>query len=215
MVRVKICGITNAEDAAFAVAKGADALGFIFAESPRKISFETAYAITRSLPPFVHKVGVFVDAEIEEVIFLRKQLELDVVQLSGAESETYVKALGPGVVKAIHVKEGCAFDPEAYCSATILLDTSANGRWGGTGQSFNWDLAIELARARPIILAGGLTPDNVGEAIRKAQPYAVDVSSGVEMRPGKKDFNKIETFIRRAKTASLRRQPARTLGGER
>jgi phosphoribosylanthranilate isomerase len=214
MVRVKICGITNADDAGVAVAKGADALGFIFAESPRKISYETAHAITQSLPPFVHKVGVFVDAEIEEVIFVRKHLKLDLVQLSGAESETYVRALGSGVIKTIHVKEGLVFDPEAYCTATILLDASVKGCAGGTGQSFDWDLAVEIARARPIILAGGLTPDNVRAAISRVQPYAVDVSSGVEIQAGKKDYSKMEMFIRRAKTGALSGQPTPNLRGK-
>ncbi|MGC8604432.1 MAG: phosphoribosylanthranilate isomerase [Desulfomonilaceae bacterium] len=203
MVRVKICGITNSEDALFAAEMGADALGFIFAESPRKVSLDKAFKITRALPPFVQTVGVFVDADIEEVIFFRNHLRLDLIQLSGSESDPYIRALGSRVIKTVHVKNGFKPDLDVHASATILLDTAADGLKGGTGKVFDWTLAADVASDRPIILAGGLTPENVTEAVKEVKPYAVDVSSGVEIEPGRKNHDKIRIFIQRAKTASF------------
>lgn len=203
MVRVKICGITSVEDASFAAAMGADALGFVFASSPRQMSLDKALEIIRSLPPFVQTVGVFVDADIEEVIFFRNRLRLDLVQLSGSETDAYIRALGSRVIKTVHVANGFKPAPDIFTSATILLDTAAHGLQGGTGKAFDWDLAGDVAIKRPVILAGGLTPDNVATAVKRVQPYAVDVSSGVEIEPGRKDHDKIRSFIQRAKTASF------------
>ncbi|MCL5123194.1 MAG: phosphoribosylanthranilate isomerase [Deltaproteobacteria bacterium] len=191
MVRVKICGITSVEDASFAAAMGADALGFVFASSPRQMSLDKALEIIRSLPPFVQTVGVFVDADIEEVIFFRNRLRLDLVQLSGSETDAYIRALGSRVIKTVHVANGFKPAPDIFTSATILLDTAAHGLQGGTGKAFDWDLAGDVAIKRPVILAGGLTPDNVATAVKRVQPYAVDVSSGVEIEPGRKDHDKI------------------------
>ncbi len=203
MVRVKICGITSLEDAFFAAATGADALGFVFAPSPRRVSLDQAFEIIRSLPPFVQTVGVFADADIEEVIFFRNRLRLDLVQLSGSENDGYIRALGSRVIKTVHVKNG--FKPwlDIHASATILLDTASDSLKGGTGKAFDWDLAADSAVGRPIILAGGLTPENVATAVKKVKPYAVDVSSGVEIEPGRKDHDKLKSFIHRAKTAGF------------
>ncbi|MGC8660083.1 MAG: phosphoribosylanthranilate isomerase [Desulfomonilaceae bacterium] len=203
MVRVKICGITNVEDASFAAAMGADALGIIFAPSPRQVSLDNAFEIIKSLPPFVQTVGVFVDADIEEVIFFRNRLRLDLVQLSGSETDAYIRALGSRVIKTVHVTNGFKPAPNTFVDATILLDTAGGGLKGGTGNTFDWDLAEDIAIKRPIILAGGLTPDNVATAVRRVKPYAVDVSSGVELEPGRKDHDKIRNFIQRAKTADF------------
>jgi len=203
MVRVKICGITSLEDAFFAAAMGADALGFVFAPSPRRVSLDQAFEMIRSLPPFVQTVGVFADADIEEVIFFRNRLRLDLVQLSGSETDAYIRALGSRVIKAVHVKNGFKPGPNIHAAATILLDTASDGLKGGTGNAFDWDLAADVAVKRPIILAGGLTPENVAIAVKKVRPYAVDVSSGVEIEPGRKDHDKIRNFIQRAKTAGF------------
>ncbi len=203
MVRVKICGITSLEDASMAAAMGADALGFVFAPSPRQVSLDKAYEITQSLPPFIQTVGVFVDSDIEEVIFFRNHLRLDLVQLSGSETDGYIRALETRVIKAVHVKNGFKPGPNIHEAATILLDTAKDGLKGGTGMAFDWDLAADVAVKRPIILAGGLTPENVATAVKKVQPYAVDVASGVEIEPGRKDHDKIRTFIQRAKTAGF------------
>ncbi len=203
MVRVKICGITNEDDALFAVAAGADALGFVFASSPRRVSLDKAFDIIRRLPPFVQTVGVFVDAEIEEVIFCRNQLKLDLIQLSGNEDNDYIRAIGPRVVKSVHVKNGVEPDLDAHGSATILLDTTCNGLMGGTGKTFDWGIAAKAAILRPVILAGGLNPENVVDAITQVRPYAVDVSTGVEIEPGRKNHEKIKCFIQRAKTAGF------------
>jgi phosphoribosylanthranilate isomerase len=203
MVRVKICGITNKEDALCAFTAGADALGFVFAPSPRKVSIDQAFEIIRLLPPFVQTVGVFADSEIEEVIFFRNHLKLDLIQLSGNEDNDYVRAIGPRVIKTVHVTNGTEPVLDAHEYTTILFDTSCGGLKGGTGTTFDWGLAAKAAVSRPVILAGGLTPENVVDAITKVRPYAVDVSTGVEIKPGRKDHEKIKCFIQRAKTAGF------------
>jgi phosphoribosylanthranilate isomerase len=203
MVRVKICGITCAEDALFAASMGADALGFVFAPSPRRLTFDEAFEITRSLPPFVQTVGVFADADVEDIIFFRNRLGLDLIQLCGEENDDYIRALGSRVIKAVQVTNGYKPQIHVHASATILLDTASGNLKGGTGKPFNWDLAADTAVQRPVILAGGLTPENVATAVTKVKPYAVDVSSGVETKPGRKDHEKIKSFIHRAKTVGL------------
>lgn len=200
MTRVKICGITNEEDALSAVHAGADALGFVFAPSPRKISPDQAFEIIKTLPPFVQTVGVFADAEIEQVIFYRNSLNLDLIQLSGNEDEEYITAVGPRVIKSAHVVNGTTPDLNIPGFATILLDTSYDGLKGGTGKTFDWSLAARTAVSRRVILAGGLTPENIVDAIKRVNPYAVDVSTGVEIKPGRKDHEKIKCFVQRAKS---------------
>ena len=201
MTRVKICGLTNLEDALAACRLGADALGFVLAQSPRRVSPDAVRAIIRALPPLVSTVGVFADAEPEEVAWLRRYCGLDWVQLHGQEDEAAAAGLGPRVIKALKVGPGREPDAEAYPGCALLLDTHDPRAAGGTGKSFDWSLARPVARARPVILAGGLNPDNVARAIEQVQPFAVDVSSGVEIRKGKKDHERIAKFIARVKTA--------------
>jgi phosphoribosylanthranilate isomerase len=203
MVRVKICGITSAEDAVFASEMGADALGFVFAPSPRRVSLDDALGIIRDLPPFVQTVGVFADSDIEEVIFYRNRLRLSLIQLSGSESDEYIRALGSGVIKTVHISNGSKPNLAVNGSATILLDSASGDLKGGTGKVIDWDTIAEVSIRRPFILAGGLTPENISIAVAKVKPYAVDVSSGVETKPGRKDHDKIRSFIQRAKSAGF------------
>lgn len=199
MVRVKICGITSIEDALAAVSFGADALGFIFAPSPRRVTMEEVRAIVRRLPPLVTKVGVFVNESVDRVEEIQDLCGLDMVQLHGDETEEEVTRLGNGVIKAVRVRGAVPPRDDAFSSATLLLDTYSPEAEGGTGRAFDWLLAAGPARRRPIILAGGLTPENVAEAVEMVRPHAVDVASGVECEPGRKDHEKLARFIRRAK----------------
>ncbi|BEQ14275.1 phosphoribosylanthranilate isomerase [Desulfoferula mesophila] len=199
--RVKICGITRLEDALAACRLGADALGFVLAPSPRQVSPERAREIIAALPPLVSTVGVFVDAPLDEVRGLRTFCGLDWVQLHGGEDQAYAAALGPRVIKAARVSAQRPVEEGAYPGCALLLDTYDPQAVGGTGQSFDWSLAQSIARARPIILAGGLTPENVGRAIKQVQPFAVDVSSGVEKEKGVKDHERIASFIAQVRRA--------------
>ncbi len=200
--RVKICGITSPADAVAAAECGADAIGIMFAESPRRVTVRQAVEIVKSLPPFVCAVGVFVDAPVEEVLETATSVRLHAVQLSGRESAEYVCAIsGLEVIKCIHVADSADLDrADDYKGAHIHLDTASSGLAGGTGRVFPWYLAVEIARRRPIILAGGLTPENVAEAVATVRPWAVDVSSGVEKRPGTKDIDKVRRFIANARS---------------
>lgn len=200
MVRIKICGIRDSNTAQAAVKLGADALGFVFAPSSRQISPEEAREIIYSLPPFVSKVGVFVNALPEEVGRIAEYCHLDAVQLHGDETPQYVTQLDwPVVVKAFRVKDaGVLWQAVDYPVQAVLLDTYIPGMTGGSGQTFNWQLLKEVPVNRPVILAGGLTLHNVNDAIRAVQPYAVDVSSGVETG-GVKDLEKIALFIKNVK----------------
>jgi phosphoribosylanthranilate isomerase len=203
-VKVKICGITNVEDGIAAAEAGADALGFIFCQqSPRYVPVEKAALVTRNLPPMIVKVGVFVDAEEEVVLRAIRECGLNLLQFHGAESPEYCLQFGLMSMKAFQVRDAESlarltdFKTDAW-----LLDAYSPDKLGGTGQRFNWDLAIEARKwGRPIFLAGGLTPQNVAEAVRHVEPYAVDVSSGVEASPGKKDHGKVKAFIDAAKGA--------------
>jgi phosphoribosylanthranilate isomerase len=200
MVRVKICGITNLEDAEAAIAFGADALGFVFYEgSPRCVSPEGVSTIVEKLPPYVVKVGVFVDENPEGIRTVMEQTGLTVAQFHGDEPPEACTA-DCTMVKAIRVRNLRDLEPlKHYRVAAFLLDTYDPGAPGGTGRTFNWDIAVEAKRFGRIILAGGLTPDNVARAVEHVMPYAVDVSSGVEATKGKKDLRKLELFIGRAK----------------
>jgi len=204
MVKVKICGITILEDALAAVEAGADALGFVFyPPSPRHIHPEQAADIIRRLPPFVQTVGLFVDAELSIVNTTADRCGLDVVQLHGDETPGYCESVRRRVIKAFRVRDISSLDSLLqYQVSGCLLDAWSPAAPGGTGQSFNWEIAAVAAAQRPIILAGGLTPDNVAEAVRRVQPYAVDVSSGVECAPGRKDVDKVRTFITRARQSA-------------
>jgi phosphoribosylanthranilate isomerase len=203
-LRVKICGITNPDDALMAIDAGADALGFMFYEpSPRKLSLTAAANITRQLPPFVTKVGVFVNAGEGFIQQAIAACGLDRVQLHGDESPEFCRKFSVPVIKAFRVRDADSLNVlPRYDTAAWLLDSYVSDKHGGTGATFNWELAMAAKKfGRPIILAGGLTPENVGEAIRQVRPYAVDVSSGVESAPGKKDFGKVRAFIKSARAA--------------
>jgi phosphoribosylanthranilate isomerase len=202
--RVKICGITSPQDAVAAAEAGADAIGLMFyPQSARYLPPSAAKAVISELPPFVAKVGVFVNASVEEVRQLVEELGLEVIQFHGNETPEFCASFSKPVVKAFRVKdrESLLQLPEFQTSA-FLLDSFVPGQLGGTGAAFNWDLALEAKSCkRPIILAGGLNASNVAQAVRAARPFAVDVSSGVESAPGIKDAGKMQAFIRAAKTA--------------
>jgi phosphoribosylanthranilate isomerase len=200
MVRVKICGITNVEDALLACEFGADAIGLNFYEkSPRCISPFTASKIIRKLPPFVAPIGVFVNWQAAPVTTLAKALGLAAAQLHGDEDPKLVGEIAKriSVIKALHVEKGGALHAFAkFRGATaFLLDASHTGQYGGTGHTTDWSLAHTAAKSHRILLAGGLTPENVVQAILAVRPYAVDVTSGVEWKPGKKDPRKLRAFF--------------------
>jgi phosphoribosylanthranilate isomerase len=208
MVRIKICGITNLEDALLAAELGADALGFIFyPKSPRYVAPDAAREIINQLPPFVTSVGVFVDEEAEVVRDLAAQVGLDWIQVHGQESPDYCQSLGRRVIKGLRIRdENSLMELEPFQGAVqaFLLDTYKKGQVGGTGETFDWRLAREAKRYGQIILAGGLTPDNVAQAIKVAQPQAVDTASGTEAAPGRKDPRKLRAFFEAVTASSAR-----------
>ena len=203
-VKVKICGITNLDDAMAAVDFGADALGFVFfKESPRYLPHNEAGAIIKALPPFITIVGVFVNESTERIEEIMNLTGIDVVQLHGDEPPETCN-FSRRIIKAIRVKSLESLDPLKHYKDNVsafLLDTYTPHILGGTGQAFNWDVASEAKQFGRIILAGGLTPDNIAEAVRHVRPYGVDVSSGIESEKRKKDHKKMELFIERAKGA--------------
>ncbi len=202
-LKVKVCGITNVADALAATDAGADLLGFVFHEqSPRHVPLQTAAEIARAVPPFVMKVGVFVNAAAAAVFEAVAACELNLLQFHGDETPEFCLQSGVMSMKAFRIrdvdslKELPRFPTDAW-----LLDTFSPDKLGGTGATFNWDLAVEAQKfGRPIFLAGGLTPENVAEAVRRVRPFAVDVSSGVESSPGKKDHLKVRDFIAKARS---------------
>lgn len=201
-VKVKICGITNPDDARAAVDFGADALGFVFfAGSPRCVSPEVAAAIIGKLPPFTATIGVFVNEEPKQVEKTITATGIDVVQFHGEEPPEMC-AISRRLIKAIRIKSLESLDPLKHYKnivSAFLLDTFTPDLFGGTGRIFNWDVATYAKQFGNIILAGGLTPENVADAVRHVRPYAVDVSSGVESEKGKKDHKKMKAFIEKAK----------------
>lgn len=205
VVRSKICGITRIEDALAAVAAGADAIGFVFyAKSPRAVTAVQARAIIAALPPFVTTVGLFVNASACELNETLDAVPLDLLQFHGDESPEQCEGYHRPYIKALRVKAGddIAGACHAYASASgILLDAYVEGVPGGTGQAFDWSL-IPQGLSRPIILAGGLTVDNVVQAIAQVRPYAVDVSGGVEKSKGIKDHDKIRDFMRKVRATN-------------
>lgn len=203
-MRVKICGITNSEDAQTAIELGADALGFVFAKSPRQMTKEQAGEIIKNLPPFITPVGVFVDERVEKVKEICDFCNIGTVQLHGNEDPSYVNDLVKyKIIKAFRIKaEGDLMPMAIYKAHAFLLDSYVKGTMGGTGVAFNWEIARQAHKYGNIILSGGLTPENVKEAIHIVKPYAVDVSSGVESSPGKKDKQLIKNFIKNAKEES-------------
>ena len=197
-VKVKICGLTNVADALAAAAAGADMIGLMFyAGSPRHVTLETAAEISRALPPFVLRVGVFVNPEESLVIRAMAECGLSLLQFHGDEPSDYCTRFGKMSVKALRVRDAESLESlKNYHTDAFLLDDYSKAGLGGTGEQFNWDLAVTAqALGKPIFLAGGLTPENVAAAVQRVRPFAVDVSSGVESAPGKKDVTKIRSFI--------------------
>ncbi len=198
-VRVKICGITRPEDALDAARHGADAIGLVFyRKSPRAVTVAQARRIAEAMPPFVAKVGLFVDPEESLVHEVLSQVPLDLLQFHGDETPQACARYGRPFIKAIQMREDVQLARVAeqyHMAAGLLLDTYVDGVQGGTGQAFDWK-RVPRRLAKPVILAGGLTPDNVAKAISLARPYAVDVSGGVEQSKGIKDPEKMAAFMR-------------------
>ena len=205
MIKVKICGITNKEDALWAVECGADAIGFIFYnKSPRCIGADQAKAIIAALPPFVTTVGVFVNEDFNDIRDTAFLAGISAIQLHGDESPSYCNLVEGKLIKAIRVKNDKSIDIlKKYAVDAFLLDGFDQKSFGGSGLTFDWKLAEKAKQFGRIILAGGLTPDNVEEAVKKVVPYGVDVSSGVEKSPGIKDKKKVREFIFRAKNSRI------------
>ncbi len=201
MVKVKICGITSLDDALHAAVCGADALGFVFYEkSPRCLTPEQARSIIAALPPFVSAVGLFVNEDAARIREIASYCGLDTLQLHGDEGPADCLFPPYRVIKALRVKDEASLaDLDGWPVPALLLDAWRPDSYGGTGHAFDWSLAARAAQGRRLILAGGLTPDNVAEAVRTVRPFAVDVSSGVEERPGRKEPKKVAEFIRAAK----------------
>jgi phosphoribosylanthranilate isomerase len=206
--RIKICGITRPEDALSAASLGADAIGLVFYEpSPRNVDIDQACAIVNALPPFVTRVGLFVDAKPEQIRQVLDKVGLDLLQFHGDESPQDCEEYNLPYIKAIRMRDGVDLADEArlFNSASgLLLDAFQSGVPGGTGQSFDWTRvtsSVQKDLAKPVILAGGLVPANVGEAIFMVQPYAVDVSGGVESAKGVKDQAKMAAFVEAVRAA--------------
>jgi len=203
MVKVKVCGITNLDDALAAIECGADALGSVFAPSPRQVTADVARGIADRLPPFIYRVGVFVNSDLKKVKQTMASCHLDLAQLHGDEDADYCAALFPRAIKVFTTKNvPSEQELRRYRVAAYMLDLDKGTAFESSEQMRLWQLAHRLGDYRPVILAGGLTPSNVGEAIKIARPYAVDVSSGVESEPGKKDHGKMQDFMMAAEEAS-------------
>jgi phosphoribosylanthranilate isomerase len=197
-IKIKICGITNVEDALVAAEAGADAIGLMFYEkSPRYVSIERAQEISHSLPPYIMRVGVFVDPDPSLVGTAMAYCGLTMLQFHGDEPNDFCCQFGLMSMKAFRVKDAGTLQHLAnYQTDAFLLDSYVAGKHGGTGEKFNWNLAIEAKKlGKPIFLSGGLTPENVAAAVAQVIPFGVDVSSGVEAEPGKKDHKKIRDFV--------------------
>jgi phosphoribosylanthranilate isomerase len=204
-VKVKICGITNVPDALAAVEAGADMIGLMFCDqSPRFLSIEAAASMVRELPSFVVKAGVFANAPEELVLRAIRQCNLNVLQFHGDETPQYCDLFDLMIVKAFRIRDAESLKAlPSYQTDAWLLDAYSPNQLGGTGARFNWDLAVEARKlGRPLFLAGGLTAENVVQAVETVRPQAVDVSSGVESAPGKKDPAKMRAFVQAAKSVA-------------
>ena len=201
MVEVKICGLTTVDDAVRCIEAGADSIGLNFwPRSPRYVDIPTAREIVQSLKDRAATVGVFVDFTPEQVREILQETGIQWAQLHGDEPPEWVAELLPMAYKAIGVKDGSAIElARRYPGEHLLLDASVPGMPGGTGRTFDWDIAATVAKERKLTLAGGLNPDNVADAIQAVNPFRVDVASGVESAPGQKDQAKIQAFITAAK----------------
>jgi phosphoribosylanthranilate isomerase len=202
---VKICGVTSCEDALAAADAGADAIGLMFYEpSPRHITLKKAAEIIHALPPFIIKVGVFVNPPEDLVLRAINECGLNIAQFHGEETPEFCHEFPVMSIKAFRIRDAESLKelPAYHQTDAWLLDAYVKDKLGGTGAKFNWDLAVEAKKlGKPIFLAGGLTPENVADAVRQVRPYAVDVSSGVESAPGKKDHAKVRAFVKAAKSA--------------
>lgn len=203
-VKVKICGLTRVADAQAAAAAGADMIGLMFYEpSPRSVTLEQAAEIVRALSPWVVRVGVFVNPEAELVAEAVSRCGLNLLQFHGDEPPEFCTRFAVMSMKAFRIRDAGSLQAlPRYPTDAWLLDAYTPGQRGGTGGRFDWDLAVEAKQSgKPIFLAGGLTPDNVADAVRRVQPFGVDVSSGVESAPGIKDHDKVRSFIAAARAA--------------
>ncbi len=202
MTWIKICGITNMEDGLRAASLKADALGFIFASSPRKVEPSVAKEIISVLPETLLKVGVFVNEDLEEVLRVAQYCGLNALQFHGTESPEYCRTFFLPIIKAIRIKGLESLrEMGRYAHASILLDTYHTTKGGGTGTPFPWEIALKAKEEKEFILSGGLNPSNVGKTIKKVGPWGVDVCSGVEETPGKKDMLKMKGFIKEVRKA--------------
>ena len=204
-VKVKICGVTSVADGLAAAEAGADMIGLMFYDkSPRNISIATAKEIAQAVPPYLMKVGVFVNPDEDLVMRAIGECGLSLLQFHGDETPEFCTQFGLMCMKAFRIRNVESLDALAkYHTDAYLLDAYSAEARGGTGEKFNWDLAVDAQKfGKPIFLAGGLTPENVADAVRKVRPFAVDVSSGVESAPGKKDTAKVRAFITAAKSVT-------------
>jgi len=204
---IKFCGITRLEDALVAAEAGADALGFVFAESPRRVTEDLVRAIVRDLPPHMLRLGVFVDESPATIARIIAAAELDRVQLHGFEEPMVRELAGTRVIKAYRARgEEVLEEIRERAEETFLLDTWSSGAAGGTGETFDWELARRASEIGRMILAGGLTPENVADAVRVVEPFGVDISSGVETSPGIKDPERIRAFVEAVRGADRARE---------
>ena len=203
-IKVKICGMTQLKDALFAVEQGVDAVGFIFyKKSPRAVTMKTVREIITKLPPLVDTVGVFVNESAERLNKVADYCGLDLVQLHGEESPAFCRKIHRRVIKAFRVKDLQSIKQlEKFPVSGFLLDTFSDDLHGGTGKTFDWNLALSAKKMGPVILAGGLTPRNILQAVRQVRPYGVDVCSGVEKSPGIKDLEKVRAFLKNIRSGS-------------
>ena len=203
-IKVKICGMTQLKDALFAVEHGVDAVGFIFyKKSPRAVTMKTVREIITKLPPLVDTVGVFVNESAERLNKVADYCGLDLVQLHGEESPAFCRKIHRRVIKAFRVKDLQSIKQlEKFSVSGFLLDTFSDDLHGGTGKTFDWNLALSAKKMGPVILAGGLTPRNILQAVRQVRPYGVDVCSGVEKSPGIKDLEKVRVFLKNIRSGS-------------
>jgi phosphoribosylanthranilate isomerase len=204
-VRIKICGFTNKEDLQVAIQAGVDAIGLVFyPPSPRSVTLEQGAQLVADLPPFVTVTGLFVNASREEIATACALCKLDIIQLHGDETPKDCLDLPRRVIKAARILTQEDFNGlDKYPVSGLLLDAKIKGLYGGSGESFDWSLLSSYHAPAPLILAGGLNPDNVAQAVSQVQPYGVDVSTGVESTPGKKDQTKIIRFIQEVKQATF------------
>ena len=204
MIKIKICGITNLEDAQLAVESGADSIGFVFTKSPRRISPLDAGLIIKEIPASVDTVGVFVDETLQKLDEIIRISHINTIQLHGWESPEYCSNFKSKVkvIKTFRIKDNEFLQKmSAYKTDNFLLDTYISGQPGGTGKVFDWNLAVTAVRKYPnIILAGGLNPDNICEVLNLVKPFGVDISTGIESRPGKKDPVLLKEFIARVRS---------------